>query len=79
MSHRFEDKTQLLEQLERQLHRLHDAARQLWEQRRLLSAHTANLARALALLADAEADGDVKGALGKLVAIEVRRLRREQL
>lgn len=71
-SRRFEDKSQLLDQLERQLQRLHDSARQLWEQRRSLAHHTANLSRALALLAEAEADDAVKGALVSLAKVEVR-------
>ena len=71
MFFRFEDKTHLLELLERHLTRLHDCCRQVWEQRRGLSAHTAGLARALRALAEAETDGDVATAVTGLAAVQV--------
>ncbi len=71
MFSRFEDKTHLLELLERHLTRLHDCCRQVWEQRRGLSAHTAGLARALRALAEAETDGDVATAVTGLAAVQV--------
>ncbi len=76
---RFDDRMCQLEQLDRQLQRLHDSCRQLWEQRRLLAHHTANQARAMGLMAKIEQDGKVAKAMGKLALVQVYSMARNSL
>merc|ERR1719322_703871 len=66
----FEEKSEVMEQLDHQLRRLHSSTEALFEYRRALANSTGSLSRALAALSSAETDTELSGALSQLSAVQ---------
>lgn len=66
----FEEKSEVMDQLDHQLRRLHSSTEALFEYRRALANSTGSLSRALAALSSAETDTELSGALSKLSVVQ---------